>query len=311
MIRTTTTLLLAIVLLASCNQYKKTPSGVAYKITKGNSSEKLKNGQFVKFNVEYRIPPKDSIFNSSFGHIPGYLVIDTSKVSKHSFLEIITECAVGDSVDFVLSVDTLKKLGMLEYNNFFHQRDMIKGKIKILKAFTNQADAQADVQKEVELEKTREQQELQAYVNKLGIKTVTTRSGALVEVTSAGDPALRADSGKMAKVMYKGTLTKGNGLPFDTNMDPKGRNTAPLGILVGSTGGQNSVIPGLDEGIRLFGKGGKGRVFIPAMLGYGQGGQPPLIPAYANMVFEVEVVDVTAPPAPAPTPAMPKMPGRP
>ena len=111
--RTTTTLLLAIVLLASCNQYQKTPSGLAYKIS-GGKGEKLKQGQFVKFHVEYRIPPKDSVFNSSFGHIPGYMVVDTARVSKHSFLEIITKCAVGDKVDFTLSVDTLNKLGMLD-----------------------------------------------------------------------------------------------------------------------------------------------------------------------------------------------------
>ncbi len=310
MIKTTTTLLLAIVLLASCNQYKKTPSGVAYKITKGSGSEKLKNGQFLKFNVEYKIPPKDSIFNTSFGHIPGYLVIDTANKSKHSFLEILTECAVGDKVDFVLSVDSLKKLGMLEYNSLFHQRDMIKGRIEILKSFNTQAEAQADVQKEVDNEKQREVKELQDYAAKIGAKnTVTTRSGAFVEIQNAGDPALKADSGKMAHVMYKGLFSK-NGLPFDTNTDPKGRNTAPLQILVGSAGGNNSVIPGLDEGIRLFGKGGKGRVFIPAMLAYGDKGQPPVIPGYANMVFEVEVVDITTPPPPTPTPAMPQMPKR-
>ena len=295
MIRTTTTLLLAIVLLASCNQYKKTPSGVAYKIMKGGiSSEKLKNGQFVKFDVEYRIPPKDSIFNSSFGHIPGYLVVDTGKVSKHSFLEIITQCSVGDSVDFVLNVDTLKKLGMLEYNNFFHQRDMIKGKIKILKSFASQVEAQADVQKEIDKEKVRETKDLQAYVAKQNIKTVTTHSGVLVEVLSLGDPAAKADSGKQAKVMYKGTFTDGK--QFDTNMDPNGPNKEPLTVVIGNAG----VIPGLDEGLRMFGKGGKGRIFIPAMLAYGQAGQPPRIPGYANLIFNVEIVDVTVAPPPAP-----------
>ncbi len=296
MIRTTTTLLLAIVLLASCNQYKKTPSGLAYKITKGNSTEKLKNGQFVKFNIEYRIPPKDSVFNSSFGHIPGYLVVDTSRVSKHSFLEIITQCSVGDKVDFVLSVDTLKKLGMLEYNNLFHQRDMIKGRIEILKAFTNQVDAQVDVEKEATAEKDREIKDLQTYVAKQGIKTVSTASGILVEVANAGDPMQKADSGKVVKMMYRGHFV--NGKVFDSNMDKNAANNQPYSVLIGG----NGVIKGLDEGLRYFGKGGTGRVFIPAMLAYGQNGQPPVIPAYSNLIFDVQLADVTTPPPPAPQP---------
>ena len=64
MMRTTITLLVAIVLLASCNQYQTTPSGLKYKITSGGSKEKLKQGQFVKFNIEYKLPPKDSVLSS-------------------------------------------------------------------------------------------------------------------------------------------------------------------------------------------------------------------------------------------------------
>jgi FKBP-type peptidyl-prolyl cis-trans isomerase FkpA len=57
----------------------------------------------------------------------------------------------------------------------------------------------------------------------------------------------------------------------------------------------------------MFGKGGKGKVYIPAMLGYGDAGSPPVIPTYANLVFEIEVLDVTTPPPPAPQP-LPNMP---
>ena len=307
MMRTTTTLLLAIVLLASCNQYQKTPSGLAYKITKGGGNQTLKNGQFVKFNIEYKVPPKDSILTSSYGHMPAYIVIDTSRPSKHSFLEVITKLAVGDKMEFTMSVDTLKKLGMIEYNNIFHARDMIKGRVEILKAFASQPEASADLQNEQKLEKDREIKTIQDYAAKKGIKTQSTRSGALVEIQVPGD-AQKADSGMQAKVMYRGSFVDGK--EFDSNMGKSGPAGQPLMVLVGSNGGQNSVIPGLDEGLRLFGKGGKGRVFIPAMLGYGQNGQPPVIPAYSNLVFDVEILEVSVP-APAPVVAAPAMPGKP
>lgn len=305
--RTTTTLLLAIVLLASCNQYEKSPSGLAYKITSsGSSKEKLKNGQFVKFNVEYKLPPKDSTLTSSYGHIPAYMVIDTSRPAKHSFLEIITQCAVGDKIEFVMSVDTLKNLGMIEYNNIFHAKDMIKGRVEILKTFATQEEAQADVMKEQELETQRELKDLKDFTAKKGIKTQTTKSGALVEIINAGD-AVKGDSGMMVKVMYRGSLL--DGTEFDANMDKNNKPTnQALMVLAGSTGGQNSVIKGMDEALRFFGKGGKGKILIPAMLGYGQSGNPPLIPAYASLVFDVEIIDVTVPAA---TPSAPAMPGQP
>ena len=290
--RTTTTLLLAIVLLASCNQYEKTPSGVTYKITKGGSNEKLKQGQYVKFNIEYKIPPKDTVINTSFGHIPAYMVLDTARATKHSFLEVVTKCAVGDKVDFVLSVDSLKKLGQIEYNNMFHQKDMIKGRVEILKVFNSQIEANADVQKEVDLETQREIKTLKEYAAKLGVKTVSTPSGALVEVQNAGDAAAKADSGKEAKVMYRGAFT--NGKVFDSNMDKAGPNNQPLNVLIG-VAGQGGVIKGMDEGLRMFGKGGKGKIFVPAMLAYGQQGQPPVMPAYSNLVFDIEVLDVDIP----------------
>jgi FKBP-type peptidyl-prolyl cis-trans isomerase FkpA len=308
MMRTTTTLLLAIILFASCNQYKKTPSGLAYKITKGDGKVKLKNGMFVKFNIEYKMPPKDSVLNSSFGRVPAFLVIDTLRPSRHNFTEIITQCAVGDKIEFTMSVDTLKKLGMVQYDNIFHPRDMIKGRVEILKAYNTQEEAIADRNKEIEAELGREKKELAEYAAGKKIKTQATASGALVEIQTPGDLTAMADTGKMASVRYKGTLLKGgNGLPFDTNMGPAGEGKPPLMVLVGSVGTGNSVIPGLDQALRLFGKGGKGKVYIPAMAGYGDAGSPPVIPPYASLVFEIEVIDVTTPAAQPKQPAMPQL----
>ncbi len=304
MMRTTITLLVAIVLLASCNQYKKTPSGLAYKITKGDGKVKLKQGDFVKFNIEFKIAPKDSSLSSSYGKIPAYMVIDTARSPKHSFLEVITQLAVGDKMEFVMNVDSLKKMGMLEYNNVFHARDMIKGRLEVLKTYTKQEDVIADRTAEIEKEKQKEVTAVKDFVTKKGIKTQATRSGALVELQTPGDQTQLADSGKMAKVMYKGMILE-TGKQFDGNIGDPSR--MPLMVAVGSTGTQNSVITGLDEGLRMFGKGGKGKVYIPAMLGYGDAGSPPVIPTYANLVFEIEVVDVTTPPPPTPQP-LPNMP---
>lgn len=295
--RTTITLLVAIVLLASCNQYQSTPTGVKYKITSGGSKETLKQGQFVKYNVEYKTG-KDSILQTSYGHIPTYMIVDTAKITKHSFFELLSKLAPGDKVEFVLSVDSLKKLGFIEYNNIFKAKDLIKGRAEIIKTFPGQPDVMADVQKEQDAEKAKEIKELQDFTAKKGIKTQSTASGVLVEITNAGD-AQKADSGKQVQVLYKGTFLDGK--VFDSNMDKNKPNNQPLSVIIGAQG----VIKGMDDALRLFGKGGKGRMFIPAMLGYGPYPNPP-IPAYTNLIFEVEVLDVATPaPQPAAAPGAP------
>jgi len=291
-------ILAAALLLAGCSQYQKTPSGLAYKIT-GNGKNKLKNGQFVKMNVEFRVGPKDSVLNSTYGHLPAYLLIDTAHLGKHNFTEVLTQCAPGDRLDFVLSVDTLKKMNMItDYSRMFPKGGSIRGKADIIRTFANEQETTADYQKELEAERVREVNDVASYVNKKGIKAQKTEHGAYVEVQNAGD-AFRADSGRQVSVMYRGTLLD-NGKMFDANMGSDAQHKEPFVVVIGTHGS----IQGMEEGLKYFGKGGRGRIFVPALLAYGPQGQPPVIPAYANLAFDVQVLDVTMP-APTPAPAAP------
>ena len=90
MIKSTLKLVAAIVLFASCNQYEKAPSGMPYKITHGSGNEKLlQQGQFVKLNVEYKLKSKDTTLSSTYGAIPVYFPIDTARLGKYTFTEVI------------------------------------------------------------------------------------------------------------------------------------------------------------------------------------------------------------------------------
>ena len=53
------------------------------------------------------------------------------------------------------------------------------------------------------------------------------------------------------------------------------------------------VIPGFSEGLQAMGKGAVARLCIPAALGYGAKATGP-IPANADLVFQVELVDIVA-----------------
>ncbi len=58
------------------------------------------------------------------------------------------------------------------------------------------------------------------------------------------------------------------------------------------------------EGVKLLGKGGKGRVFIPSMLAYGPQPPSPDIKPFEHLIFDVEVINILDK-APA-QPAMPQ-----
>jgi len=293
-------LMAVLILLAGCNQYQKTPSGVAYSIS-GNSKTKIKQGQIFKYNIEIKIAPKDSIFSTTFGRIPGFMQFDTTRVSPHSFLELISKCGEGDKVNFSLSVDSLKKLGLLEYNQFFRKNDLIKGRMEIVKVYKGEEEANNDYKKEMDQEQKREAKELKEYATKKSLKVQELPTGVLVVVDQAGD-TLKASMGKTVRVFYKGYFTDGK--EFDSNMGPNAPNKEPLVFQIGSGG----VIPGLESGLAQFGKGGKGTILIPALQAYGIAGQPPMIPPYSNLLFDIEVTDVSlqAPPAPAPMPGAPQ-----
>lgn len=53
----------------------------------------------------------------------------------------------------------------------------------------------------------------------------------------------------------------------------------------------SNVILGWQEGIPLFGKGGRGTLLIPSYLAYGNNSPSPLIPNNSVLIFDVELLD--------------------
>ena len=91
-----------------------------------------------------------------------------------------------------------------------------------------------------------------------------------------------AKPGQMVSVHYVGTLTDGS--KFDSSRDRGRPFSFPLGA--------GRVIQGWDQGVAGMKVGGKRKLTIPPELGYGARGFPPVIPANATLVFEVELLDV-------------------
>jgi FKBP-type peptidyl-prolyl cis-trans isomerase len=91
-----------------------------------------------------------------------------------------------------------------------------------------------------------------------------------------------ATTGQVAVVHYTGWLT--DGTKFDSSRDRGTPFSFPLG------GGQ--VIAGWDQGVAGMKVGGRRKLLIPPDLGYGEMGSPPVIPASATLVFDVELLEL-------------------
>lgn len=91
-----------------------------------------------------------------------------------------------------------------------------------------------------------------------------------------------AKRGDQVAVIYTGWL-KSNNQQFDSNV-----GKAPFTVVIGAGG----VIRGWDIGLVGMKKGSKRRLHIPAELAYGADGRPPVIPPNADLVFDVELVQI-------------------
>ncbi|MBX2930899.1 MAG: FKBP-type peptidyl-prolyl cis-trans isomerase [Chitinophagaceae bacterium] len=275
----------ASLLLGACSQYEKTPTGMPYKITKGPRKQKIAQGDFIKMNFEYKL--KDSLIAGTFGHIPIYLSVDTLRKGRYNFSEVITDCYIGDKMTFTMSIDSMVKNNVVAYNNVFKKGDFITGKVEYLKKFADQAEQEKDFNQEVEAQKQREKKEVKDYAAKNKYKAIYTENGVGVVIEKEGTDTIKPQNGQVISVYYTGKLMS-NGKEFDGNV----KDGKPVGKAFSFPLGSGSVIAGWDEGLRLFTTGSKGKLLIPASLAYGMMGSPPVIPTFANLVFDVEVVSI-------------------
>ena len=109
---------------------------------------------------------------------------------------------------------------------------------------------------------------------------ITTPSGLEYHdvAKGAGEPARRGD---VVVVHYTGWLA--DGTQFDSS-----RGGEPFSFKLGV----GEVIAGWDEGVAGMLAGGKRKLWVPAALGYGRQGSFPEVPPNAELVFEVELLEV-------------------
>lgn len=115
-----------------------------------------------------------------------------------------------------------------------------------------------------------------------GKEAKITASGLKYYEIFKSNSAVKAPPGSKVNVHYSGYLADGK--MFDSSVE---RNE-PFEFVLG----KGQVIQGWDEGIALMNVGDKLRLIIPYFLAYGEQGRPPMIPAKAELTFDVELIGV-------------------
>jgi FKBP-type peptidyl-prolyl cis-trans isomerase FklB len=127
--------------------------------------------------------------------------------------------------------------------------------------------------------KTMEQETTFLKENKLKQGVITTESGLQYKIIREGI-GLSPDDNDTIVVNYKGSLVDGK--VFDSSYE---RNE-PITITAGQ------VIQGWGEGLKLMKAGGKYELYIPQNLAYGEQGAGGVIPPFATLIFEMEIVEI-------------------
>lgn len=131
----------------------------------------------------------------------------------------------------------------------------------------------------------KEKEKSKAYLEKAAKEKGAQKSASgLILVPIAKGKGAAPKSTETVKVHYHGTLIDGS--VFDSSVQRGQPATFPL----------NAVIPCWTEGVQKLLPGGKAKLVCPSDIAYGDQGRPPQIPGGATLVFEVELLEVVAPP---------------
>ena len=171
-------------------------------------------------------------------------------------------------------------------------------KFDALKIFKNYYSS---VAKEIKEAEEKNKQILESKAKEIATLKATgtkTASGLIYQVIKKGTDK-KPTNGMQVKIHYAGYLE--NGQLFDTSYEDIARlcgkfdqNRANQNGYDGYpvTMGNLPFIPGFNEGVNMMNFGDKLMLYIPSNLGYGQQGAGDVIPPNANIVFEVELLEI-------------------
>lgn len=215
-----------------------------------------------------------------FGHVVGNGMEVVNAIDQNDVVKKVTIIRKGEAAKKFNDVKTF-------YDYFSIEAD------KQLK----QTELEEQSKKEYEEKYGEVIQDKVRYLEALKSKATKTSTGLKYVITKKGD-GKKPTAGTPLLIAYAGFLK--DGTLFDTSIENVAKTFGKFDQQRAVQGGYEPIpfqagkiegmIPGFIEGIEQMSFGDKAILFIPSHLAYGAGGAGNVIPPYADIVFEVELL---------------------
>ena len=298
--------LIGILFLWSCQSdldgYKTTPNGLTYKFHEQNSAGIIAlPGDLITANVVLRTLDTVFFVSSSDLTVPYQFEVLEPKFGGDIY-DALMLMGVGDSASFIINGDSLFRFDfeIQELPDFISGNTQVFMDIKLLNVtpkeiFKKEKDAYANRTESILQEfKEQEQTDLQNYLEEHNISANPSASGLyFIEAEHGSGPFV--ELGKRVKVDYSAMFISGE--IFETTK----REIALKNNIFDSVmkyqpfeynHGDSIAIAGWTEGVSYMREGGKARFIVPSHLAYGEQGVEGVIPPFAPLIYEVEILEV-------------------
>lgn len=271
-----------IVLLFSCNDFDKSPTGIEYKfITK--SDLKTRTGDEIYYYYgSVSVLDKDGRKILCDNINPDFYFISNENDTKYSrdFVKILPLANINDSIVVKSEADSFFKFyynlpvpGCVKNNEVY-----ISIKVNNILSLDEYEDKVKASKSELA---SKASEEYQNYLSKNGLDEKVGSFGVVTKVTNAGK-GREIIFGDEVTLHFEQYILDGKKIQstYDTG--------EPIIYIVGGEGG----IVALDFGLNGLKLGGTATIFAPYFSAFGEKGLGNEIPPYSNMMFKVEVLDI-------------------
>ena len=223
----------------------------------------------------------DSLIYASRDVAQDFLMYAPSQMAKGSVEKGIMMMHKGDSAIFRASAEVFfRDVRKKKIPAYVKPGDMLTFHIR-MKDIYDGKEYQRQIDEYNERMTAQELLILHEYIRNEGIKVQPSKTGLYKIINKTGYGADTA-AGKTVTVHFVGSLIDGR--EFDNSYTRREPFTFKLG--------EGKSIPGFEEGIATMHKGEICRLIMPSTLGYGSRGVSGRIPAFATLIFDVELVDM-------------------
>ena len=295
---------------ACTGSFKKGDNGLEYKIISSGSGKTIGYGNFMQIHIkQVYAGAKDTVLMDTREYMSRIQLLD-SVSTPLAYFKILKQMKKGDSLVIRLLTDTVFKDPKNPMPPFMKKGKYLYTHVKMVNFFETKEQADSANNAETLMAKPRifkkqmeeiekglvdkkalldaDSKAIEAYLTKNNIKATKAKWGTYVVITTEGTGE-KLSARDIAIVNYTGR-TLDSGKVFDSNIDPKFMHVQPLEVNLGELGG---IILGWTDALMQLKKGTKATIYVPSTLAYGEAGNGEKIKPGENLIFDMDVIDVT------------------